>query len=220
MPEMKTLTCPGPPEHEFQVPKGRGRPPKYCKEHRPTGKEGEQQVSEETKTRPRPGNKSNSEEKPSRPRPRAPRVNAEEKHPLDTPTEAQGDDPKPDETRKRMPPPRGDTGSRGKAESAHNRAVDQQPEAAHPRGIRGNPMAKIEMACSELIPTGQYANVTVGPVRITAYVDLDRDSNGSYFTDSEKETIVKAANELAEMSTVDIIGVQRNLVLESLQRDE
>lgn len=31
----KTLTCPGPPEHTFEHAGGRGRPPKYCNEHKP-----------------------------------------------------------------------------------------------------------------------------------------------------------------------------------------
>lgn len=31
----KTRTCPGPPEHEFTYPGGRGRPPIYCAEHKP-----------------------------------------------------------------------------------------------------------------------------------------------------------------------------------------
>jgi hypothetical protein len=80
-------------------------------------------------------------------------------------------------------------------------------------------MAKIEFSASELIPTGQYANVTVGPIRITAYVDLSRNGDGSYFTERERDTLVKAANELAEMAERDVIGVQRGLVLESLQAD-
>lgn len=32
---MKTKICPGPPEHEFEIPSGRGRPPTYCSEHKP-----------------------------------------------------------------------------------------------------------------------------------------------------------------------------------------
>lgn len=31
----RTLTCPGPPEHTFEHKGGRGRPPKYCDEHKP-----------------------------------------------------------------------------------------------------------------------------------------------------------------------------------------
>lgn len=35
---MKTLTCKGPPEHTFEHPGGRGRPPSFCPEHKPVKK--------------------------------------------------------------------------------------------------------------------------------------------------------------------------------------
>lgn len=35
MTDTKTLTCPGPPSHTFEIPRRRGRPPKFCPEHRP-----------------------------------------------------------------------------------------------------------------------------------------------------------------------------------------
>lgn len=35
---MKTLTCQAEPNHEFQHPGGRGRPPLYCDEHKPVKK--------------------------------------------------------------------------------------------------------------------------------------------------------------------------------------
>jgi hypothetical protein len=37
----------------------------------------------------------------------------------------------------------------------------------------GVPMVKISCAASELIPTRQYANVTVGPVQVTAFATPD-----------------------------------------------
>ena len=59
--EMKTLICPGPPEHTFEIPKGRGRPPRYCPEHKPDPKsnpngksEEEKKVTETRKPPPRP----------------------------------------------------------------------------------------------------------------------------------------------------------------------
>jgi hypothetical protein len=42
----KTITCPGPPEHTFEhTQAGRGRPPVYCPEHKPT-KSPKRQVSD------------------------------------------------------------------------------------------------------------------------------------------------------------------------------
>jgi len=84
-------------------------------------------------------------------------------------------------------------------------------------------MVKILMTASELIPTGQYANVSVGPAQITAFVDQDRvtlDEHGKeipYFTEEQRGTLAKALNELAEIVEADVVAVQRNLVLESLQ---
>jgi hypothetical protein len=47
-----------------------------------------------------------------------------------------------------------------------------------PRDIRGVPCIKITCAASELIPTVQYGNVTVGPVNVTRFVvDLDDDAD-------------------------------------------
>jgi hypothetical protein len=212
--EMRTITCPGPPPHDFQIPKGRGRPPKYCSDHKPTpsssnGKPAEEKVPEpSTRARPRPGNK--QEPEAARPRPGAPR--------------SEENDGATDEPQALRRPPtlgKSDSGSRAKAETAEKRAVSVQADEVIPRGIDGKPMAKIEFSASELIPTGQYANVTVGPVRITAYIDLARndDEGLPYFTEQEKDTLIKAANELAEMTEVNIIGIQRGLVLESLQQD-
>lgn len=222
--EMKTLTCPGPPGHEFQIPKGRGRPPRYCDEHKPNGKsDGGQKVSEETSTRPRPRpgakQESNGGEPASRPRPRAPRIEPQEKGPLDEPTPDPG--LQTDPGLKNIPRPRPDTKARAKSEQAANRANSASENEAVPLGANGRPMARIDFSTSELIPTGNYANVTVGPIRMTAYVDLDREvDDDGYFTRAEMDTLVRAANELAEMAMRDVIGVQRNLVLESLQADQ
>jgi len=119
-----------------------------------------------------------------------------------------------------------DQGSRKKAESANQRG-NQQLETLDslgwPRGVRGQPMARIVMTASELIPTGQYANVSVGPAQITAFIDPDRTlktDDGEtlpYFTDEQRETMAQALNELAEIVEADVVAVQRNLVLENLQ---
>jgi hypothetical protein len=47
-----------------------------------------------------------------------------------------------------------------------------------PRDIRGVPCIKITAAASELIPTVQYGNVTVGPITVTRFVpDLDDEAD-------------------------------------------
>lgn len=218
--EMKTLTCPGPPEHEFEIPKGRGRPPRYCSEHKPNGNNAEGSKvdkTEDKKTRKAPpkSNGSNSDSKPAR---RAPRINKGEDKPS-------GDEIPRDEGIRRLPPPGSrDTGSRAKAEKAADHAEHQQPDTdqSWPRGVNRKPMSKIEFSASELIPTGQYANVSVGPARITTFVDLSRDVDDDepYFTDDERANLIKATNELAEMVEANVIAVQRNLVLESLQGEQ
>jgi hypothetical protein len=123
-----------------------------------------------------------------------------------------------------------DTGSRAKAEAAHERTkqhVEMTAPEDWPRGINGQPMMKVCMTASELIPTAQYANVSVGPAQITAFIDPDRvletDDEGNskpYFSPSQREVVAQALNELADVVEVDVIGVQRNLVLESMQRDD
>lgn len=116
-----------------------------------------------------------------------------------------------------------DTGSRAKAKAAADRSEQQVDLAAlpdgWPRGINGQPMMRILMTAAELIPTGQYANVSVGPAQITAFVDQDRQlaEGESYFDDQQKSTIAQALNELAEIVEGDVIAVQRNLVMESMQ---
>jgi hypothetical protein len=121
---------------------------------------------------------------------------------------------------RRLPPPgKADTQSRAKADNAAKQAEAQQVEAAWPMGVNGRPMARIEFSAAELVPTGQYANVSIGPARITAFVDLSRvtEDDEPYFSDAERWNLTKAVNELAELVERDVIAVQRNLVLESIQ---
>lgn len=117
-----------------------------------------------------------------------------------------------------------DTQSRAKAEKAHERTKEQVAvvdSEAWPRGSDGRPMMKVLMTASELIPTGQYANVSVGPAQITAFIDASRDleTEQQYFSDQERATIAQALNELAEIVEGDVVAVQRNLVLENLQEN-
>jgi hypothetical protein len=67
----------------------------------------------------------------------------------------------------------------------------------------GQPMAQISFTASELIPTGQYANVTVGPATVTRFV---KDSD-----------VTDELNKLAETVEVEVIAEQREIVLNTLQ---
>jgi hypothetical protein len=115
----------------------------------------------------------------------------------------------------------GDEQSGKKARAAAERAREQTATVdgeAWPRGVNGQPMMKITMTASELIPTGQYANVSVGPAQITAFVDQDRLLEGeAYFSERQRQVLAQAMNELAEIVEGDVVAVQRNLVLESMQ---
>jgi len=116
---------------------------------------------------------------------------------------------------------RGDERSGAKARAAAERANEQTRMVdadSWPRGVSGQPMMKITMTASELIPTGQYANVSVGPAQITAFVDADRLLEGeAYFSQQQRQVIAQALNELAEIVEGDVVAVQRNLVMESMQ---
>lgn len=120
----------------------------------------------------------------------------------------------------------GDKNSRAKAETAKERTTEQLESVdaeSWPRNQNGRPMVKVTMTAAELIPTGQYANVSVGPAQITAFIDPDReveyDDDGKPFLlpGKMKETLAVALNELAEVVEVDVVAVQRNLVMESIQ---
>jgi hypothetical protein len=113
----------------------------------------------------------------------------------------------------------GDQGSRNKADKAAESAdeeikrVQNEPltsSMAVPCGSKGSPM----------IHTGQYANVSVGPARLHFWIDPDRElkPGESYFSEEQRDTVTKALNEAAEMVEGDVIAVQRNLVLESMQQ--
>lgn len=107
--------------------------------------------------------------------------------------------------------------ARSKAPNATTRRSSRQKEAkveakpaptmvqAWPTDDKGRPMAQISFTASELIPTGQFANVVVGPVTVTKFV--------------ADENLADQVNELAEMVESDCIAEQRELVLASLQAD-
>lgn len=107
--------------------------------------------------------------------------------------------------------------SRAQADAAVERSDEVQPVSeGWPHTPDGRPMAKLEMASSELLPTGQFANVSVGPGRLTLFIDPQEDGG---IPKEEQDNIAKAMNQMAELVEVDVIGVQRALVLESIQSD-
>jgi hypothetical protein len=130
---------------------------------------------------------------------------------------------------------KGDEKSRQKAERAAERAdqeikrVQEEPlvdvqssnTSGWPSGEKGTPMMHAEMSAAELIPTGQYANVSVGPARVHFLIDPDRElrDDEDYFTPAQRATIAKALNEAAEVVGGDVIAVQRNIVLENMQSE-
>lgn len=111
---------------------------------------------------------------------------------------------------------RAEKGSRAKAESAQKRTESQAGDSSWPMTADGEPMAKIEFCVSELIPTGNYANVTIGPYRVTMFVDPDQ----SEIDEAALDNISNQANQLAQSSFADVMGVQRALVFESLGLDQ
>lgn len=105
-------------------------------------------------------------------------------------------------------------GSRAQADSAAKHTEARQGNQDSPLAPDGFPLVMVEMAASELIPTGQYANISIGPARVRAYIDPRDDEP---FSPDQLANIAKATNQLAELVEVDVIAVQRNIALESMQ---
>lgn len=70
----------------------------------------------------------------------------------------------------------------------------------------GTPMAMISMAASELVPTGKFANVTIGPATITKFV---RDGDGDH--------LAAEVNVLAETIEQKVIAEQREILNDGLK---
>lgn len=77
---------------------------------------------------------------------------------------------------------------------------------AWPVSEDGIPMVQISFTASELIPTGEYANVTIGPVTVTKFV-----------SDGDDDHLAGELNHLAELVESDCIAEQREIVIESIQ---
>ena len=99
-----------------------------------------------------------------------------------------------------------DTQSRTKADVAAKQANHQQTATERdgwPLTPDGRPMVRISMTAAELIPTGQYANVSVGPCQITAFIDPDAPAP---FSDAQRENMAAALNQLAEIVEGDVVS--------------
>jgi hypothetical protein len=82
-----------------------------------------------------------------------------------------------------------------------------------PVNSNGEPLVKIQVAAAELVPTGQYSNVSIGPVQITMWIDPDEKE-----LDSKRlANIAQQVNQAAFVIEKDVVAVQRNLVLQSMQ---
>lgn len=109
-----------------------------------------------------------------------------------------------------------DTKSREKASNANRRAnALASQETTWPVNENGQPLAKLTMSAAELCPTGQYANVSIGPAQITIFVDPTKKDQ---WENDELENVAKALNELAAVIEQDVVAVQRALVMQNLQR--
>lgn len=105
-------------------------------------------------------------------------------------------------------------GTRAQAIGNAERANSQQDSEGIPRAADGFPLVKISMAAAELIPTGQFANISIGPALIEWYIDPRDDEP---ITSDQLSNASRALNQLAELVEVDVVAVQRNIVLESMQ---
>lgn len=116
----------------------------------------------------------------------------------------------------------GDKGTRGKAEAASKKANEEIKEQEIPQAAQEGVEAGLiyaEMSAAELVPTGQYANVSIGPCRIHFMIDPNKEIplGETYFSEAQRATIARALNEAAEIVESDVVAVQRNLVMESMQ---
>lgn len=87
--------------------------------------------------------------------------------------------------------------------------VRTERQGGIPIGSNGLPMIEISFTASDLFPTGDYANVVVGPATATRWIeDTDPEST---------DHISSGLNKLAEAVEIDVIAEQREIVLTNLQ---
>lgn len=71
----------------------------------------------------------------------------------------------------------------------------------------GLPLIEITVSASEKVPTGDYANVDVGPVTMKKWIRDPQDD----------DALVEQINDMCELIEVGVVAEQRELVLQSLQ---
>ena len=77
-------------------------------------------------------------------------------------------------------------------------------EDGWPVDAEGNPLVKISFATAELVPTGNFANVTVGPAQATKFVAV-----------ADKESLAREISDLAE-PVEWALGHRRDQILKEL----
>lgn len=113
-----------------------------------------------------------------------------------------------------------DEKSRQKAKAAAERSqavMDQavaSGEGKIPLTGDGRPMARILVGGAELIPHGQYANISCGPAVFELWVDPLADKPVS---EEVKAGLAQAANEMFDALYADVLSVQRALIQTSIE---
>jgi hypothetical protein len=86
-------------------------------------------------------------------------------------------------------------------------------EGGPPLTADGRPLAKITVAGAELIPHGQFANISCGPAMFEIWVDpLDEEP----VSDEMASGIAKAANKVFDALYGDVLSVQRALIQKAI----
>lgn len=76
-----------------------------------------------------------------------------------------------------------------------------------PTDTEGKPMVMISMSAQELVPTGNYANVTIGPATVVKFVEDGAE-------DEIREDILTLSTKIIEPA----LGERREAVLAALQQ--
>lgn len=112
--------------------------------------------------------------------------------------------------------------SRQKAKVAADRGKQQADlaersatEAGPPMTSDGRPLSKITVAGAELIPHGQFANISCGPAMFEIWVDpLDEEP----VSDELAAGLAKAANKVFDALYGDVLSVQRALIQQAIEQ--
>ena len=102
-----------------------------------------------------------------------------------------------------------------KARNATARANEEHMvEEGVPLTPDGRPMARIMFQGAELIPHGQFANISCGPAQIQLWVD-PQDSDP--IPENVRENLAKGLNDIADVLYGHVLATQRTLIQEAIQ---